>query len=138
VTKAEALVTGDYGEGAYGPTILLVATETGGIEQIQGIFERLANRPAESVLRMGDESGVGFLPELRALNLRVVASTTRPRLRRRPSEGFEWSCTASEWRTLSALIEPLRTRSGHQYLTSEVEDDALVEVSRGEQLSRRL
>ncbi|MDE3095458.1 MAG: hypothetical protein KGK07_05570 [Chloroflexota bacterium] len=43
---------------------------------------------------------------------------------------FIWRCTSDAWLNLVDLLEPfVNDRRGHQYLTSEVDDDALVEVS---------
>ncbi|MGH2378137.1 MAG: RHS repeat domain-containing protein [Candidatus Limnocylindria bacterium] len=46
---------------------------------------------------------------------------------------FEWTCTREQWLVNAGLLEPFRLgRAGHQYLTDEGIDDALVEVSFGE------
>jgi hypothetical protein len=83
VSGADIVVTGDYGEGAYGPMILLTVNKLGGIDQLRRVFESLAESPVGSVVRMEDESGVLFRPEPRALTLRLVTRVAAPRLRRR-------------------------------------------------------
>lgn len=46
---------------------------------------------------------------------------------------FTWIATPDDWESYAALLEPfIEWEYGHQYLTDEVNDDLLVEVSFGE------
>ena len=67
----------------------------------------------------------------RVLDLfRFTEDPRRHLLRVDDSPKYRWTCTAEEWRASAALLEPfLEDRSGHQYLTEEGVDDALIEVS---------
>jgi hypothetical protein len=78
------------------------------------------------------DPGISIGAALWALNLRTVSSPCRKHLCRNDGGGFTWIGTPDEWRTISLMIEPLLHQHGYQYLTSEVDDDALVEVSREE------
>ena len=74
------------------------------------------------------------------LMLFKVACKGQRHLVREDPNKFVWSCTSEEWYTMSLMLEPLLRQEGHQYLTSEGTDDALIEVSYGEdhrQRSRR-
>lgn len=46
---------------------------------------------------------------------------------------FTWIATLDDWEIYAAFLEPfIKGEYGHQYLTDEVNDDLLVEVSFGE------
>ena len=130
--EKNVLVEGDYGQGAYAPTIRLTARQPEGIDLLRSVFDALGQAEPGETRQLNDEPGVELGAAIYALRLRVTATTPQPHLVRDGSGGFEWSCTAEEWRTASDLLEPLTRQRGHQYLTSEVEDHALVEVSAGE------
>jgi hypothetical protein len=132
VTGQTAVVEGEYGEGAYGPTILLRLRSAEGAAYLRAIFDHLAGSPEGTIVRLDADPGFSIGAAVWALNLGVVKSPPRRHLVRDDEGGFTWIGTPDEWETASLLIEPLLHQQGHQYLTSEVEDDALVEVSRGE------
>jgi hypothetical protein len=75
---------------------------------------------------------VSLAAAITELTMRVVDKAPAQHLGRDRAGGFTWSCTADEWHTVSLMVEPLLHQSGHQYLTSEIEDDAVIEVSYGE------
>jgi len=132
VTEQTILVEGEYGEGAYGPTILLLLRSSEGVAYLRNIFESLASSAEGSLVRLRNEPGISIGAALWDLKLRVVKSSSLKHLFRDDEGGFTWIGTSDDWETMSLMIEPLLDQSGHQYLTSEVEDDALIEVSRGE------
>lgn len=91
----------------------------------------------QRVADLGQPTSVGLE---RRMQLRAITSIT---LRRdeQPSaktlserDGhFDWACTKDKWLVNAGLLEPFRRgTTGHQYLTDEGTDDALVEVSFGE------
>lgn len=130
--ETAVLVEGDYGEVTYAPTILLRAHQPEGVQLLRSVFDALAQAEPGETRQLEEEPEVELGAAVYTLRLRVTAKTSRRHLVRDGAGGFEWSCTAEEWRTTSDLLEPLTHQSGHQYLTSEVDDDALVEVSAGE------
>jgi hypothetical protein len=121
-----------YIEGAYGPTILLVLTSVDGVSWLRAILDGLAESEVGTVLRLDSQSRVSIGAAVTELNLQLTDRSTGRHLVGDRTGAFTWSCTAEEWRTASQLIEPLLHEAGHQYLTSEVDDDALIEVSFGE------
>ena len=126
------LIEGDYAEGAYGPTILLVLSSADATNWLRATFDHLAAAPEGTDIRLDAQPEVVLGAAVMQLTLRVVDQVPDRHLVRDGSGGFTWSCTRAEWHMASLLIEPLATQVGHQYLTSEIEDDALIEVSRGE------
>ena len=130
--RADFLVAGEFGEGAYGPTILLKLRSPEAASYLRSIIERLVSGRPGASLRLEEDPGVSLGASLWTLNLRVVADPQLRRLSRDQEGGFTWVGTPDEWQTTSMLMEELTRESGHQYLTSEVDDDALVEVSQGE------
>src|SRR5258708_7264264 len=132
VTEQVILVEGEYGEGAFGPTILLVLQGVQGVAYLRAIFDRLADSPEGTTVCLNEDPGLSMGAALWALDLQIVPSPPRRHLFRDEEGGFTWVGTSDEWQTTSLMIEPLLHQHGHQYLTSEVEDDALVEVSHGE------
>lgn len=126
------LIEGDYGEGAYGPTILLRIHTSAGAELLKTLMMRLANSPASTSVSLVDVPGVALDAAVWALNLRVERTVHGKHLWRDSEGGFTWVGTQEDWSTAGQLVEPLVHQRGHQYLTSEIEDDALIEVSRDE------
>jgi hypothetical protein len=122
---------GDFYEGAFGPSILLVLTSPEAVVWLRSIFDDLAASSIETVLRLDSQPTVEIGAALTALELRRVERASDRHLVQAPDGSFTWSCTADEWQTVSLMLEPLLEQSGHQYLTSET-DDAIIEVSYGE------
>jgi hypothetical protein len=71
--------------------------------------------------------------------IEMVCRQDGPRVTLRYSDGptervFVWSATADGWLYLADLIKPLADGgAGHQYLTDDKDDVALIELSCGEQ-----
>jgi hypothetical protein len=126
------LLEGDFYEGAYGPSILLVLTSREAVAWLRSVFDDLARGSIGAVLRLDTQPRVEIGAALTALQLRRVEATPDRHLVQARDGSFTWSCTADEWQTASLLLEPLLKQSGHQYLTSETDDDAIIEVSYGE------
>jgi hypothetical protein len=132
VSALDFLVEGEFGEGAYGPTILLRLRSPEAAIYLQSILDRLASGGPGASTRLEDDPHISLGAALWTLELRVVAEPQLRRLAKQQDGGFSWVGTSDEWQTTSLLIEGLTDHAGHQYLTSEVDDDALVEVSQGE------
>ena len=135
--RSSALVEIDLYDGAYGPTILLVLVTRRSIDWLRKVFEDMAAAPTGTVVSLTDLPQVRVVGELGGLVLSKAERCSRPDLVRGVSGRFVWSCTADDWDTMSLMLEPLLRQPGHQYLTSEGVDDALIEVSFGEALRRR-
>lgn len=132
MSAQDLLVEGEFGDSAYGPTILLKLRSPEAAAYLRTILDRLVAEGLGASLRLEEDPRVSLGAALWSLELRVVADPEPRRLWKQDEGGFTWAGTPEEWQTTSLLIEPLIDQSGHQYLTSEVDDDALVEVSQGE------
>jgi len=128
------LVEGEFAEGAYGPTILLRTSSHEGAELLRSIFERMAQGEPGMILSLEEQAGVALSASLWALRLIRVPTAQPKRLSRDGDGGFTWVGNQEEWETTALLVGPLTQHTGHQYLTSEQVDDALIEVSQGEVL----
>lgn len=126
------LLEGDFYDSAYGPSILLVLTSQEAVAWLRSIFEGIAGASAGSVIRLDTQPRVEIGAALTALELRRVEEAPTRHLVQAPNGTFTWSCTADEWETASVMLETLLEQPGHQYLTSETDDDAIIEVSYGE------
>jgi hypothetical protein len=131
MSEAPVLIDGDFGEGAYAPTILLTLRSTEAADLLLSIFGDLVDSAPGTEIRLDWVPGVSLGASIMRFVLRAVDVSPERHLVRDDAGGFLWSCTAEEWDTARLLVEPLRCQPGHQYLTSEIEDDALVEVSAG-------
>ncbi len=123
------LLEGDFYEGAFGPSILLVLTTRESITWLRTLFDDLAAAPIGTVVSLVHQSEVSLGAAVGDLLLSRVSRKPGKNLVRETYDRFVWSCTSEEWQTSSLLLEPFLERSGHQYLTDEVVDDALIEVS---------
>lgn len=132
-TSQPPFVEGDYYEGAFGPTILLVLTSREAVAWLRRVFEGLAEIDVGSALRFDTRPEVEIGAAVTGLFMRRVERAPERHLERQSDGSLMWSCTAEGWRIASLLLEPLLNRPGHQYLTSETDDDAIVEITFGEQ-----
>ena len=115
--------------GAYGPSILVDLQDLDAVRQIAEIFERVA---AGAVVRLEDEPRMR-LSNMTTLEMTLSTTDAHKTLWRTRNGGFVWSCTTGQWRDHIDLLDPfLRGLRGHQYLTDESNDDALIEISFGE------
>jgi hypothetical protein len=127
------LLEGDYYEGAFGPTILLILTSSVAVDWLRAMFDRMAQETIGAVVSLLDQPRVAIGAALPGLRLALVEREPDRHLVRGPDGGFTWSCTTDEWHTASLMLEPFTDgQAGHQYLTSEVDDDAIIEISYGE------
>lgn len=126
------LIEGDFYEGAFGSSILLALTSRDAVTWLRTVFDSLAEADVGDVFRLDGPPRVEIGASITAFLLQRVEQPPERHLVRAPDGGFMWSCAAEEWRTASLMLEPLLTQSGHQYLTSETDDDGIIEVSFGE------
>ena len=118
----------DYYAGAYGPTIRFDCISLDDLRVLREVFRRLAlGESREVLLHRLEGLSVSNLEEL---TLALVDVEARVSLRRLNRGSFLWVNTMDGWGRccglLDGLIEP--NEPGHQYLTDEGVDDALVEV----------
>jgi hypothetical protein len=127
------LLVGDFYDGAYGPTIILIASSPAACAWLQDVFRELA--------RGGSSCMLTAEPKVRLTNVEVIEMVCRqdgPRVALRSGDdtaekSFVWSATADGWLYLADLIQPLADGgAGHQYLTDDKDDVALIELSSGE------
>lgn len=127
------LFVGDLYDGAYGPTIILIASSPVACVWLQDVFRELAHG--------GPNRTLTSEPKMQFTNVEVLEVVCRPgspRVTLRHGEdiaekSFVWSATAQGWLYLADLIQSLADGgAGHQYLTEDKDDVALVELSSGE------
>jgi hypothetical protein len=134
--KASTIV--DYYMGAYGPTIRIWSRDKAQIFALQNAFLCLASG-TQDALNLADVLSV--IPSgMKSLTLRLapISSNEQKALSIRTcvneDAAFEWSMRKSGWERAAALIDGLLRQDipGHQYLTKEGVDDALIELSYNE------
>lgn len=127
------LVTGDYYIGALGPTIILLLASPTAASWLEDEFKHVArsSRPRNLTddprIELSGVTGLtlGLRHSGPDIELRQVGGDDSP--------SFLWTGTEDGWRRLAGLMEPLASgETGHQYLTRERVDDALIEASLGE------
>ncbi|MCA4135319.1 hypothetical protein [Arthrobacter sp. M4] len=124
-------IEGDFGEGAFGPTILLRLPTHAAAAHLRELFGWLATQPSGTMLNLVGQPGFRIAASIWSFRIGVREGTGGQRLVSDP-EGFTWLGDPEEWTTTALLVDPLTRQPGHQYLTDETLDDAIVEVSCGE------
>jgi hypothetical protein len=121
--------------GAYGPTIRIDVHSLSRLQEIQRLFLLLAQGASKEIDLMQVE--LSQASGLDSLVLRSIPDTQRDerkliRVEVEPRHiNFLWSGNVDDWLRCSGLVDGLLVdnQPGHQYLTSEEVDDALVELS---------
>jgi hypothetical protein len=133
-----ALILGAFYPGAYGPTILLEAQGLLGVDWfLRKLVELSRDEQAVIDLASMPEITIEGIDELKAETVAVQPEISLMRTAGSSGNGasFLWRQDTLRWAHASMLIEPLlKGRPGHQYLTNEGRDAALVEFSHGEDL----
>lgn len=128
------LLVGDFYDGADGPTIILIASAPAVCAWLQEVFREISHCVPNRTLSVQ--------PEVRFTNVEAIEMVCRangPRVTLgrgadTARKTFVWSATADGWLYLADLIQPLADgKAGHQYLTEDKNDVAVVELSCGEQ-----
>lgn len=123
-------ITWDFYEGGYGPSILAQLPDFAAVSMLRELFTRVADTGA--TVRLHDQPGMR-LEHIKSFDLVRTTVPSRKTLWRKDDLMFVWSATADRWRRYATMLDPfLEGQSGHQYLTEEGHDDALIEVSFGE------
>jgi hypothetical protein len=124
------LIIGDFYPGAYGPTIILFLKSIEAANWLRDVFEEVVRLPAPKLITNDPHMRVTGLTDL-ALVCRGEGPEIELRTAGRDDPpSFLWSATTNGWRHLIGLMGPFCDgHPGHQYLTREGIDDALVEVS---------
>lgn len=129
------LILIDYYLGAYAPTIRIDVHSPAALSQLKRLFLSLAEGSEKEVdlaqHEMITASG------LHSLILRVIpdSRTIKKNLVLMKNElqriDFSWVGNSEQWQRCAALVEALieSNKAGHQYLTTEGIDDALVELA---------
>jgi hypothetical protein len=132
------LIYGDFYRGAYGPTIVLEALTLLGVDWFRCLLVKLSLDEAGSFeLASMSELRINGVAELKVETVGVQPDIPLTRIAGSGDEGarFLWRQDNLRWAHASMLIEPmLKGRPGHQYLTTEGRDAALIEFSHGEGL----
>lgn len=135
MAESRKLVVGDYGLGAFGPTILLKLFSEQSVRWLRDTFLALRDGAITDI-------DLTSMPQIHirgiaAFRLHRVAERPVPALRGpntvTPNAQFDWELDPSGWAFVAALLDAFLTgQAGHQYLTDEGRDAVLVEVSYGE------
>lgn len=135
MAPTQLLITGDYYQGATGPTIIMFLKSTEAAEWLQTLFRDIAHRGEARVITGEPEvqiTGVDRIVLARRSDaggpsgtLRRVAGGSRP--------SFDWNATMEGWLYLSDLVQPFTDGiTGHHYLADDGIGDAVIELSYGE------
>lgn len=123
-------------DGAYGPTIRIATSLESDLVLIESLFSRMAADSSPRNLSLTRELPV----RTEGIETLLLRSVRTDRIVGRKSLGlefaaaggpvFSWSNPAEVWQDHLERIQILRTSGGpgHQYLTDEGLDDALVEI----------
>jgi hypothetical protein len=124
-----------FGEGAYGPTIRIETRSPETVIRVRNLLLELASgRVREIKLHEIDSLKIKSIKEF---SLKSVSEGREHRktlkLVQTTSEGpvFHWGRSSEGWRECAELLDGIlqHQRPGHQYLTDEAVDDALVIVT---------
>lgn len=122
--------------GAYGLTIRFDFMSLGDLRRLRETFRRLSTGE-DSEVDLHSFRGL-MVSNLKALTLVLVPVEPDMSLRRLDGNAFLWANTRQGWRRCCGLIDGLLKldKPGHQYLTNEDTDEALVEVCLYERANR--
>ena len=121
----------DFYDGADGPTFLLRTDAQETLVALRTLLQVLLSGE-RSAVTLDDLPGL-VVTHVDSLCLRV--ESTRPRLHVRPSGtervAIDWAYSVEQWEDAVGLLDGLvdGCGSGHQYLTDDCGDDAIVVVS---------
>lgn len=126
----------DYYEGAFGPTIRINICSLETLVQVRNIFLQLAEARVREVKLHKVESVK--VTNVKGLTLRLIDGNRERTMKTLELEDntpegpvFYWFKSSLGWIECAELIEGLieRNAPGHQYLTDEGIDDAIVEIA---------
>ncbi len=127
------LIVGDFYSGADGPTIILILTSRGAGTWFQEALRELANGGVARALTSDPRVFVAHIDDIEMTTRSAGPRVSLKRLDGERGKSFVWSATREGWLYLADLTEPLCAGGvGHHYLTDDVDDDGLIELSSGE------
>jgi len=124
----------DYYPGAWGPTIRIAAQDRAGLLAFKRVLLEAARTEGyqRDLLSTLNIRAVG----IDSLLVKTISSGQDPpmSLRRLPdakTTAFEWRLSSNNWEVQAELVDGLLAQDlpGHQYLTEEGVDDALIVVA---------
>lgn len=120
-------IVGGFGDGAYGPTIFLKLESDAAVRWLHDLMLSMVNSTESRDLT---SESIAQFRGIDRLELRSAFKAEKHLLRVRDRFSFLWCGSADYWRRTAGLLEPfLGGKTGHQYLTREGIDDAVLEVS---------
>ncbi|MCI0398472.1 MAG: hypothetical protein L0332_35285 [Chloroflexi bacterium] len=127
----------EYYQGAYGPTIRMAPTTLESLRRLRDFFLDLAEGRQEVEL---EDLGPARMVGIQSLSFRLgtrespLGGTLQGRRQTATGLEFVWTNSAQEWMDCADMVDNMIVggEPGHQYLTVEGVDDALVEVSYAE------
>jgi len=131
----------DFYTGASGPTLLLVARSASPLKQLRDLFVSVsteAERHAEELFKkdwVEPSASIRSLVLRRLTNRKAEPTKTFRLLTQERGAVLEWSRHEEGWLECADKLHALRL-PGHQYLTIGAFNDALVEASYVEHVSR--
>ena len=133
--KNEKTIIVDYYDGAYGPTLRIDVPSREMLDWLKSLFADLAggaHGQADLIHpdRVRATSAIARILLLRDASVRPGQRTLH--LTGTPEKiEIRWAGPPAYWSRCSALVDGIVAagRAGHQYLTEEAVDDALVELS---------
>lgn len=127
------LLRGDLFEGAFGLSILLRLESRDALDWMVTLIESVSRMSESATFSFAAQPGVILSQSLQEIRIQREGDGVAHRHLRQVQPGvFLWVGTSEYWGTLAELVSALKETSGHQYVTSETDDDALIEVSFGE------
>jgi len=130
-----SIILVDYYEGAYGPTIRIDVQAVTSLIKVKDLFLQLAESVTQTV--NFTETDLVIASGLNQLIMKVVPDDQvcekklELLVNRSMSIIFYWSMPSGGWRRCAGLMDGLLESHypGHQYLTQEGVDDAIVEIA---------
>lgn len=122
----------DYYNGAYGSTLMIVTSSKDDLTFLRQLFADLANR---DITIKFEELEKFKISGFKTLHLKQIPDNSPSGLRiidkKLKEPELVWELSALEWLECAELIDGLLLNDspGHQYLSSTLSDDVLVEVS---------
>src|ERR1700733_1280960 len=97
----------DFYEGAYGPTIILIASSPSACAWLQDVFRELAHGGASRTLTAEPKMRFTSLTALKLVNRTSGLPVMLRRDDATVGKSFVWSATVEGWLYLAELIQPL-------------------------------
>lgn len=131
---SDSKIVVSYYMGAYGPTILINVTSNANLLIMRGLFWDLSRGKIQEI-NLQDVDAIA-MDGLKGITLKLVSRENRKVLNRLENRdgipGFEWARCQDAWMEggvclIDGIIDS--KMPGHQYLTQEGTDDAVIELS---------